>query len=30
MSEEIPFESIHEGKLESTIPFSNKIIDDGK
>ena len=30
MSEEIPFEVIHEGIIESTIPFSNKLIDDGK
>lgn len=30
MAEEIPFEAIHEGKIESTIPFSNKMIDDGK
>ena len=30
MSEEIPFESIHEGEIESTIPFSNKLIDEGK
>ena len=30
MIEEIPFEIIHEGIIESTIPFSNKMIDDGK
>ena len=30
MKEEICFEIIHEGVIESTIPFSNKMIDDGK
>ena len=30
MTDEIPFEIIHEGIIESTIPFSNKMIDDGK
>ena len=30
MNQEIPFEVIHEGIIESTIPFSNKMIDDGK
>ena len=30
MKEEISFEIIHEGVIESTIPFSNKMIDDGK
>ena len=30
MIDEIPFEIIHEGIIESTIPFSNKMIDDGK
>lgn len=30
MNEEIQFEIIHEGIIESTIPFSNKLIDDGK
>ena len=30
MKEDIPFEIIHEGIIESTIPFSNKLIDEGK
>ena len=30
MSEEIPFESIHEEEIVSTIPRSNEIIDSGK
>ena len=30
MSEDIPFESIHEGEIESTIPVSNKMIGNGK
>ena len=30
MDEEIPFESIHLGTIDSTIPYSNKMIDDGK
>ena len=30
MEEEIPFEVIHEGIIESTIPFSNDMLDKGK
>jgi biotin-(acetyl-CoA carboxylase) ligase len=30
MTEEIPFEVIHEGIIESTIPLSNEMIDKGK
>ena len=30
MSEEIKFEVIHEGIIESTIPLSNQMIDEGK
>ena len=30
MTEDIPFEVNHEGEIESTIPVSNKMIDDGK
>ena len=30
MNEEVPFEVIHEGIIESTIPLSNEMIDKGK
>ncbi len=30
MIKEIPFETIHLGIIESTIPVSNKMIDEGK
>ena len=30
MEDEIPYEIIHEGIIESTIPFSNNLIDGGK
>lgn len=30
MIKEIPFEIIHLGIIESTIPVSNKMIDEGK
>ena len=30
MIKEIPFEIIHQGIIESTIPVSNKMIDEGK
>ena len=30
MNDQIPFEIIHEGIIDSTIPLSNKMIDEGK
>ena len=30
MNDQIPFEIIHEGIIDSTIPLSNRMIDEGK